>query len=260
MGYPKGSGNWKATLYRWLDILFLGSAESVVAVSREMELYLGARNPTCRLRTIPNGIRAETERRGGHPLLDTLASEGASDRMPVIGTAGRLVPMKNQELLIRAYAETRKTHPCRLVILGDGPLRAPLESLWRELLPGEPVRIYPFQAAVLDWMADMDVFAMPSNDGEGLPIALLEAGVLERAVACSRSGGMPEVVRDGETGRLFEMGDLQGLIAVLRDLVARPEARQAYGQALRREILASHDIRATHAGYLETYTHVLAHA
>jgi glycosyltransferase involved in cell wall biosynthesis len=259
-GYPKGSGNLKATLYRWLDILFLGSAESVVAVSREMEGYLRARNPACRLRTIPNGIRPETGRRASHPLLEALASDPAPGAGAVIGTAGRLVPMKNQELLIRAYAETRKTHPCRLVILGDGPLRPSLEALWRELLPDEPVRLYPFQAAVLDWMADMDIFALPSNDGEGLPIALLEAGLLERAVVCSRSGGMPEVVRDGETGRLFETGDLQGLISVLRDLVAHPETRRAQGKALRLEVLESHDIRATHAGYLEAYAHVLADA
>lgn len=257
-GYPKGSGNWKATLYRRLDIFLLGHAEMVVPVSGEMESYLKARNSSCRLRTVPNGIRPEAAASGAHPLLGRLAAEGASDGGAIIGSAGRLVPMKNHELLIRAYAKARKAVPCRLVILGDGPLRPSLEALWRELLPGEPVRLYPFQADVLDWMADMDVFALPSNDGEGLPIALLEAGLLERAVACSRSGGMPEVVRDRETGRLCDIGDLEGLAAALIEMVSDAEARRAYGRALRREILASHDIRATHASYLEIYAHALA--
>jgi glycosyltransferase involved in cell wall biosynthesis len=270
-GYPKSSGNWKATLYRWLDILFLGSAESVVAVSGEMERYLKARSPGCKVHTIPNGIRSDAAVavRGSHPLDRRLASEGTArvrpparvpKRVPVIGSAGRLVPMKNHEMLIRAYAEVRKTHPSRLVILGEGPLRPMLESLWRELIPDEPVRIYPFQAEILEWMADMDIFALPSNDGEGLPIALLEAGLLERAVVCSRSGGMPEIIRDGVTGRLCGIGDLPGLASALRDLVADPEARLSYGRALRGEVIASHDIRATHGRYLEAYAHALADA
>ncbi len=263
-GYPKGSGNWKATLYRWLDILFLGSAERVVAVSGEMESYLKARNPACRLSTIPNGIRPhilpKEEAGGSHPLRDRLASEGAAAGGPIIGSAGRLVPMKNHELLIRAYAAARKLRPCRLVILGDGPLRPSLEALWRELLPDEPVRLYPFQEAILDWMADMDIFVLPSKDGEGLPIALLEAGLLERAVVCSRSGGMPEVVRDRETGRLCRIGDQAGLTSALVELASDPEARLAYGRALRREVAESHDIRVTHARYLEIYAHALADA
>lgn len=265
-GYPKGSGNRKATLYRWLDLAFLGGAESVVAVSREMESYLRARNPACRVRTIPNGISREISVEETHPLpaalgLRRIPGEGrepGQERDLIIGSAGRLVPMKNHALLIRAYAEVRKTVPCRLAIIGEGPLRSSLEALWRDLIPGESPGLFPFQKNVLDWVADMDVFSLPSNDGEGLPIALLEAGLLERAVVCSDSGGMPELVRDRVTGRVFPMGDLQGLIRALRDVLTDPEKRRSYGKALRREVVEGHDIRATHGSYLETYAQVLA--
>ena len=279
-GYAKGSGNWKSTLYRWLDIAFLGAADTVVAVSHEMESYLRARNPVCRLRTIPNGISSEIKvEKESHPLLRALgiqpaahlAARAAADAgtqsapqpagyIPVIGTAGRLVPMKNHALLIRAYAQVRKTVPCRLVIIGEGPLRSSLEQLWRELIPDEPLGLYPFQSKVLDWVADMDVFAMPSNDGEGLPMALLEAGLMERAVVCSDSGGMPELVHDWITGRLIRMGDLESLVLALEDLLMSPEKRKAYGKALKREVLADHDIRAAHGRYLEAYAQVLADA
>lgn len=262
-GYSKASGNWKSTLYRWLDIGLLGAADTVVAVSGEMEAYLRARNPAVRVRTIPNGINPGVALEETHPLpialglpLEAHEAEG-SERIPIIGTAGRLVPMKNHAMLIRAYAEVRKTVPCRLVILGEGPLRSSLEQLWRELIPDEPVGILPFQSRVLDWMADMDVFAMPSNDGEGLPMALLEAGLLERAVVCTDSGGIPEVVHDWVTGRLIRMGDLAGLAKALEDLLLSPEKRSAFGKALRREVLAGHDIRATHGRYLEAYGEVL---
>ncbi len=250
-GYPKGSGSHKATLYRWLDIALLGFAESVVAVSGEMRDYLARRNPASRPVLIPNGIPTGQRIRGTHPLFRRLASEDAGERLPVIGSAGRLVPMKNHALLIRAYARLRKERPCRLVILGDGPLRGTLESLWRELIPDEPVRLYPFQEEVLEWMADMDVFCLPSRDGEGLPIALLEAGLLERALACTPSGGIPEVIKDGVNGRLSPMEDLAALTAVLSDLVADPAGRARLGAALRRDVLREHDIRVTHARYLE---------
>lgn len=257
-GYPKSSGNYKATLYRWLDILQLGFAEAVVAVSGEMRDYLARRNPSCRPALIPNGIPSGLRARGSHPLVRRLASEGAAERLPVIGSAGRLVPMKNHALLIRAYALARKIRPCRLVILGDGPLRGSLEALWRELIPDEPVRLYPFQSDVLEWIADMDVFCLPSRDGEGLPIALLEAGLLERAVVCTDSGGIPEVVKDGGNGRLVPMENLPALAEALAGLAADPAGRARLGAALRRDVLRDHDIGVTHGRYLEAYAQVLA--
>jgi glycosyltransferase involved in cell wall biosynthesis len=259
-GYPKGSGTFRATLYRWLDLALLGFADSAAAVSGEMSRYLASRSPLSRARLIPNGIPSGLSAKGLHPLRRRLAEEGdpATGAVPVIGSAGRLVPMKNHALLIRAYARVRKAAPCRLVILGEGPLRGELEALWRSLVPDEPVRLYPFQADVLEWMADMDVFCLPSRDGEGLPIALLEAGLLERAVACCASGGIPEVVEDDATGRLVPMEDLEALCGALEDLVRNPDRREAMGRALRRAILRDHDISVTHARYLEAYAELLA--
>jgi glycosyltransferase involved in cell wall biosynthesis len=254
-GYPKDSGSGKASLYRWMDIALLTAADCVVAVSGEMERYLRARNPWCRPRTIPNGIAARAEVKGEHPLRAAL---GAAPGIPIIGTAGRLVPMKNHAMLIRAYARVREKVPCRLVILGDGPLRSSLDALWRELIPGEPSGIFPFQSKVLEWIADMDVFAMPSNDGEGLPIVLLEAGLLSRAAVVSDVGGMPEVVTDRVSGRVFPRGDEEALAVALEDAVSDSGLRASFGSALRREVVTHHDIGAVHARYLEAYAHALA--
>jgi len=254
-GYPKDSGGRKASLYRWLDLGLLTAADCVVAVSREMEGYLRAHNPMCRPCTIPNGIAAQAVVNGEHPLRAAL---GAGADVPIIGTAGRMAPMKNHALLIRAYARVRANFPCRLAILGDGPLRSELEALWRELIPDQEPGLFPFQPKVLEWMADMDVFAMPSNDGEGLPIALLEAGMLSRAVVVSDVGGMPEVVADRVSGLVFPRGDEGALVRALEDLLADPGRRESFGGNLRAEILAHHDIRAVHARYMEAYAHALA--
>jgi glycosyltransferase involved in cell wall biosynthesis len=254
-GYAKDSGGRKASLYRWMDMGLLTAAECVVAVSGEMERYLRARNPWCRPRTIPNGIAARAEVNGEHPLRAAL---GAAPGVPIIGTAGRMVPMKNHALLIRAYARVRESIPCRLAILGEGPLRSSLDALWRDLIPDEPPGLFPFQEKVLEWIADMDVFAMPSNDGEGLPMALLEAGLLARAVVVSDVGGMPEVVTDWISGRVFPRGDEAALARALADALLDSGRRASFGSALRREVVAHHDIRAVHARYLEAYAYALA--
>jgi glycosyltransferase involved in cell wall biosynthesis len=254
-GYPKDSGGRKASLYRWMDMTLLTAADCVVAVSGEMERYLRARNPWCRPRTIPNGIAARAEVKGEHPLRAAL---GAAPGIPIVGTAGRMVPMKNHAMLIRAYARVREKLPCRLAIIGDGPLRSSLDALWRDLIPDEPPGLFPFQENVLEWMADMDVFAMPSNDGEGLPMALLEAGLLSRAVIVSDVGGMPEVVTDWVSGRVFPRGDEAALALALEDALIDPGRRASFGTALRREVVAHHDIGAVHARYLEAYAYALA--
>jgi glycosyltransferase involved in cell wall biosynthesis len=254
-GYPKDSGSRKASLYRWMDMALLTAADCVVAVSGEMERYLRAHNPWCRPRTIPNGIAAGPEVKGEQPLRAAL---GAAPGIPIIGTAGRMVPMKNHAMLIRAYARVREKVPCRLAILGDGPLRSSLDALWRELIPDEPPGLFPFQEKVLEWMADMDVFAMPSNDGEGLPMALLEAGLLSRAVVVSDVGGMPEVVTDWVSGRVFPRGDEDALVQALEDALIDAGRRASFGAALRREVVAHHEIGAVHARYLEAYADALA--
>jgi glycosyltransferase involved in cell wall biosynthesis len=253
-GYNKAAAGPKALVYGWMDMACLSAAECVVAVSRELEGYLRARNPFCRPRTIPNGVHGRADVKGEHPLRKAL---GADPGAPVIGTAGRLAPIKDQALLIRAYARVRRRLPCRLAILGDGPLRAELETLWRDLVPDEPPALFPFQDEVLEWMADMDVFVLPSRS-EGLPMALLEAGLLSRAVIVSAVGDMPAVVDDWISGRLFPPGDEEALVRALEDTLIDPARRAAYGRALRDKVAAHHDIRAVHARYLEAYAYALA--
>ena len=253
-GYNKEVAGRKAAFYRWMDMALLGSAECVVAVSREMEDYLRSHNPLCRPRTILNGIAAQAEVKGERPLRAVL---GAAPGLPIFGTAGRLAPIKNQALLIRAYARVRATIPCRLAIIGDGPLRGELEALWRKLVPDEEPALFPFQERVLEWMADMDVFVLPSQS-EGLPMTLLEAGLLGRAVIVTGVGDMPKVVDDWASGRVIPRGDEDALVRALQDTLPDSARRDAYGRALQEKVLSHHDIRSVHERYLEAYAYALA--
>ena len=83
----------------------------------------------------------------------------------------------------------------------------------------------------------MDVVLMPSLH-DGLPNALLEAMACERPVVAARAGGIPDVLADGENGRLVEPGDVSGLVEAVADLLSSPQECQRLGQAARQTVLA----------------------
>jgi glycosyltransferase involved in cell wall biosynthesis len=253
-GYSKTDKSRREQFYRILDLRLLAAADRVVAVSEEMRGYLSLHNKNISAVTVRNGVDPHLENRHGHPLR----SEKAFDGKLILGSVGRLVALKNHEQLIGAYAEVRRELPnCRLIILGDGPLRAQLERTWRELIPDEAPQMPGFKNDVHDWVEDFDVFCMPSQDGEGLPIALLEAGLLSKAVVVSASGGIREIIKDRVNGRLVPIADTDALVRALRDVLANASDRARYGTALRETILADCSMDRTEQDYFSVYSSIL---
>ena len=259
-----GLRGFKDRRYPGLDIWQLSWADRVIAVSTEWAATLTERNPRLRPRVILNGIHTDVRVHGTHPLRRFLAdlasgqpTDGGAEHLgPIVGAVGRLAPMKNHAALIEAVARIRTEHPCRLAIIGDGPLRAELESLWRSRMPHIEPALIPFQADILEWVQDMDVFCMPSLEGEGLPMALLEAGLLGRAVVCSDSGGMATLI-DGDNGRLVRMRDQASLERALLELMSSVGLRERLGVRLRASVLAAYDVRRTEAQYWDLYQDLL---
>ncbi|CAN5541107.1 glycosyltransferase [soil metagenome] len=258
-GYVLTAPSLKERLYQTLDVFMLARADAVVAVSSAMEAYLASRSKRLRVTTIPNGIADAKEVSGNHPLPEFLRQTVAKmdprrGRPIVIGSLGRLVPMKNHALLIDVVGEMmRDGVHCLPVVLGDGPLREELEERWRSAIPDIEPLLVSHQEDVLAWLADMDIFCMPSGPGEGLPMALLEAGLLARPVVCSDSGGMAELIDDGGNGFLIRMGDAEALRDRLLKLVVDESARARLGSALRTTVTTRHSIGAVSERYAELY-------
>jgi colanic acid/amylovoran biosynthesis glycosyltransferase len=134
---------------------------------------------------------------------------------------GRLVEKKGCEYLIRAVAELhRQQEDSELVIIGDGPLRQSLELLSREL--GLTCRFLGSQPScvIRKWLAIARVFCAPSltaatGDSEGLGLVFAEAQASGTPVVSFDHGGIPEVVRDGETGLLAPERDYRMLASHL---------------------------------------------
>lgn len=248
-----GFARLKMSLYTALDrAVIRGRRETVVAVSADMARRLAMRvGPEVCL--IPNGIRLAGLGRPDRPRWPDGAPGGV-----VLGTAARLVPVKGLDGLLEAVRLVSDAVPdVRLLVLGDGPLRAALESRAAALGLGRRVWFAGHQADVPCWLAAMDVFVLPSL-AEGLPMSLLEAMAAGRPVVASRVGGVPEVVRDGLEGRLVPPGDVRALAGACLAFVRDSAARAACGASARRRVSEAYTIEMTGPRYVDLYRRLTA--
>lgn len=155
--------------------------------------------------------------------------------------ACRLIEKKGLDVSLRMMAKLRGRFPqLRLAVLGEGPLRAELESLAGELGIGEAVEFAGFvdEQRLREEFARAHVFLQPSRtaaDGnqEGVPNAMLEAMATGLPVAGTRHGGIPEAVEDGVSGILVEENDWQSLADRLGDLLEDGQQWKQAGLAAR---------------------------
>ena len=137
-----------------------------------------------------------------------------------IGALCALRPEKDLSTLLEAFAACRASDErLFLLVVGSGPEKARLEALAAQLNIAGHCRFEPTVADVVPWLSLVDIFVLPSRF-EALPNALMEAMSCGCACVASRVGGTPELIADGDTGFLFNSGDVTALAAHLRRLVA----------------------------------------
>jgi glycosyltransferase involved in cell wall biosynthesis len=192
-----------------------------------------------------NGLDANRFRRET-AVADSRVPDGAL----VIGTVCLFRPEKDLGTLVRAFAAIHDSHPnLFLLMVGDGNERPGLERLVRELGIESRCLLAPAAAKVVPWLSRLDVFVLPSRF-EACSNSLMEAMSCGCACVASRIGGSPELLDDGRAGLLFEAGDVAGLAAQLRRLVADPALRRELGQVAARRMRSdfSLQIAATRLG------------
>ncbi len=196
----------------------LKAAAAVVAVSRSLAseaVRLGARPEG--VSVVGNGLDRElfapADRHKARRALG-LFSQGR-----VLLYVGRLEPVKGLETALRALAQVKET---TLLVVGAGSQEAALKSLASELGISGRVTWAGQQEhqKVPQYMAASDAVLLPSLS-EGDPNIVLEALGCGRPLVASAVGGVPEVVRQGEQGALFEPGDATGLAGAIEEVLAR---------------------------------------
>jgi len=144
--------------------------------------------------------------------------------------AGRLEPQKAPHLLLEAFSRVVRIHPQTLLLLaGDGELREQVEEKIQGLGLQDNVRLLGFRNDLPDILRLADVFTL-SSLWEGMGRAMTEAMLLGKPVVVPRINGIPEIVRDGETGLLYQAGDPEALTLSLCYLLENPEEGQRLGR------------------------------
>lgn len=230
-----------------------------VALSRHLESYLAHRVGVSagRLERICNGV--DTTR-----FTPPDAGRGVMPGSPfntsgpfVFGTVGRLQAVKDQLLLIRAFAHLAQQLPnkaagMRLMIVGDGPMREQLEREIIALNLASRVWLAGERSDIDVAMRAMDVFVLPSR-AEGISNTILEAMASGLPVVATRVGGNAELVSEGENGILVPSGDAERLAAAMAAYVSDPERLLREGQAARARAEREFSLTGMVARYAELY-------
>ena len=190
--------------------------------------------------TIPNGIDAVASDAGPNVRKELGIPADAS----VIGTVGHLREEKAHEVLIEAAARLSPAHPgLRVLIAGEGERRPVLEALIEARGLGDVVTLLGSRTDVPDLLAAFDV-AVCCSDFEGGPLSVMEYMGAGLPVVASDVGGLPELVREGETGRLVPPRDPGALAAAADDLLSDPGRAREMGAAGRELQRREYDIDA----------------
>jgi glycosyltransferase involved in cell wall biosynthesis len=232
----KGLKNLKMAGYTFVDRLVTRwFVDKVVAVSSDIETVLAQIYEKDRVVRIHNGIDLEAVRVTTNRLA-MRRKWRIDDNIILIGTAGRLVPVKGHTILLKAlHVLAERHHNVRLILLGDGPLRNSLETEVRRLGLEEMVIFAGHQEQSYDFINMMDIFVLPSLH-EGIPMVLLEALALKKPVIASRVGGIPEVISHGVSGMLVNPGNVAELAAGLHSLIQDQEKASLFGVAGRTRV------------------------
>lgn len=211
---------WKRPVMPLAIRSFYPWADGIVAVSKGVadDLARTTGLERDRIQVIYNPVvtpemRAKAQATPQHPWFEP-------GQPPVILAVGRFVQQKDFPSLIRAFAQVRKTHSARLMILGEGEERPALEALIAQLDLSDDVALPGFVDNPYAYMARAAVFALSSR-WEGLPTVLIEALYCGAAVVSTDCpSGPEEILKNGQYGRLVPVGDITALASALESLIA----------------------------------------
>lgn len=230
--------------------------DRVTAVGDEVTDYLRAEVgiPAAKLLTISNGIDLKKFDEA-HSRSKREIGFAESDR--VIGIVARLERAKDHKTLFGAFARLCTLFPeVRLLVVGDGSLRAELKEECRRLGIEARVTFLGTRKDIPELLKLMDVFVLSSIE-EGLPISMLEAMAAGLPVIATRVGSIPDVIADGVNGLLIEPGDREALSERLLLVLQDKERARLLGVAGKNTIRQRFNLSDTLMQYKRLYTELL---
>lgn len=177
----------------------------------------------------------------------------------VIAAVGRLVKGKGYDVLLRSLVNFPRSDCPTLLLAGDGNERQQLEKLSNSLGLSQQVRFMGFQADIRPVLWAADVFVhVPTNFPEGTPNAILEAMATGLPVIGSKIGGIPEIVRDGETGLLVPPDEPKAVAEAINKLRQDKTLSEQLGRQAQAWVQEHHDASQLPEKVFQVYSQVLA--
>ena len=206
------------------------------------------------IEVIPNFICQSEYAR--HPVADlrrSLAPKGE----PLLVHVSNFRPVKRPVDCVEILARvSEKGLDTRLIMVGDGSERTNVEHRARCLGVHEKCVFVGKQPNIVDYLSAADVLLLPSEQ-ESFGLAALEAMACEVPVIASRVGGIPEVITDGETGFLSEVGDVEKMAEDAARLLSDPTLRRGMGKRARESAVSRYRTDIVIPKYIEFYERVL---
>jgi len=188
-----------------------------------------------RVTSVPTGI--DTARFCPGDKRSARHALGLDPNARIVGIVATLRSWKGHLYLLEAFARLDRAE-ATLLIIGDGPMRGPIEAKIAELQLASRVRLVGQREKPEDWLRALDIFCLPSYANEGVPQAILQAMLTGLPVVTTPVGAILEAVSDGETALVVPPQDPSALATALMRLVNDPELGARLGVAARSKALA----------------------
>ncbi len=217
--------------YRWL----LAQPDLVVAVSHAVadDLLATTRVTPSKILVVPNGVKGSRLRSEPGEREDTRARLGVKPAEHLLLHVGSFTLEKNLQTIITVVAKTRMEGlPVKALLIGDGPLLAVLQDAVNRHRLETAIQLLPSQASVGRYLASADLVVLPSLS-EGMPAAIIEAGLNGVPTVAYSVGGVSEVIEHGITGLLVRPRDETGFAQAVAALLVDSSRRTAMGEAAR---------------------------
>jgi sugar transferase (PEP-CTERM/EpsH1 system associated) len=258
-GRDVGDLDGSSVRHRRLRRLYRPFVQHYVALSRDLERYLvdAVGVAPARVSQIYNGVDVQRFAPAASRVRDC-PFQSADEWL--VGTVGRLQAVKDQVSLAHAFVRAARMQGgerLRLVVAGDGPLRAPVEAVLRDAGLSARAWLCGERADVPDILRSLDLFVLPSL-AEGISNTILEAMATALPVVATAVGGNPELVLVDRTGTLVPAADPDALARAIAAYAADPARARAHGAAGRERALARFSLERMVQDYQALYERLYA--
>jgi len=233
-----GLNPWKNFIHITINRILASFTTQIITVSnvgRKIRIQREGINPK-KLITIHNCVELHRFDEVTNAYNNIRQEFGIGLDEPVVGFVGRLQEVKAVRYLIESFVELRTIIPTvKLLIVGDGPLKASLQDYAQELGLSEQVIFAGYRRDIPQVLNAMNVFVLPSLR-EDLPLSPIEAMAMRKPVVATNVGGIPEVVIDEETGFLVSPKDASALAKAIGRILQDESLAQKMGLAGRKRV------------------------